>query len=63
MGWGWCTSQRILRLKRKVALKILSARFADEGSFRERFLNESELAAWMDHPNIVPIYEAGEADG
>jgi len=52
-----------LRLKRKVALKILSAPFDAAGSFRERFLTESELAASIDHPNIVPIYEAGEADG
>ena len=48
-----------LRLKRKVALKLLAARLAEDESFRERFLRESELAASIDHPNIVPIYEAG----
>ena len=48
-----------LRLKRKVALKLLAARLAEDESFRDRFLRESELAASIDHPNIVPIYEAG----
>ena len=52
-----------LRLKRKVALKLLAASLAEDETFRERFLEESELAASIDHPNIVPIYEAGEADG
>jgi serine/threonine protein kinase len=51
-----------LRLKRKVALKLLAAGLAENGAFRERFLRESELAASIDHPNIVPIYEAGESD-
>ena len=49
-----------LRLKRKVALKLLAAGLAGDESFRERFLRESELAASIDHPNIVPIYEAGK---
>jgi WD40 repeat protein/tRNA A-37 threonylcarbamoyl transferase component Bud32 len=51
-----------LRLKRKVALKLLAARLAEDASFRERFLQESELAASIDHPNIVPIYEAGATE-
>jgi WD40 repeat protein len=52
-----------LRLKRKVALKLLAAELAEDDSFRDRFLRESELAASIDHPNIVPIYEAGATDG
>ena len=48
-----------LRLKRRVALKLLAAGLAEDDSFRDRFLRESELAASIDHPNIVPIYEAG----
>jgi WD40 repeat protein len=48
-----------LRLKRKVALKLLAASLAEDESFRDRFLEESKLAASIDHPNIVPIYEAG----
>jgi serine/threonine protein kinase len=49
-----------LRLKRKVALKLLALALAEDEAFRERFLVESELAASLDHPNIVPIYAAGE---
>jgi YVTN family beta-propeller protein len=52
-----------LRLKRRVALKLLAPALAADQGFRERFLAESELAASIDHPNIVPVYEAGEADG
>jgi serine/threonine protein kinase len=51
-----------LRLKRTVALKLLAARLAEDESFRDRFLRESELAASIDHPNIVPIYEAGTTE-
>jgi WD40 repeat protein/tRNA A-37 threonylcarbamoyl transferase component Bud32 len=50
-----------LRLKRRVALKVLSSELAEDEAFRERFLHESELAASIDHPSIVPIYEAGTA--
>jgi len=52
-----------LRLKRKVALKLLAPELAADERFRERFLRESELAASLDHPNVIPIYEAGEAEG
>src|SRR5919202_1940719 len=52
-----------LRLKRRVALKLLDPRLAEDAAFRDRFVEESELAASLDHPHIVPIYEAGEADG
>jgi len=52
-----------LRLKRRVALKLLAPELAGDADFRERFLRESELAASIDHPAIVPIYDAGEVDG
>jgi Protein kinase domain len=52
-----------LRLKRNVALKLLASELAEDAGFRERFLRESELAASLDHPNVVPIYDAGEVEG
>ena len=51
------------RLERNVALKILIPRLADDDAFRERLLRESRLAASLDHPNVVPVYDAGEAVG
>jgi YVTN family beta-propeller protein len=52
-----------LRLKRRVALKLISSDLAQNPSFRDRFIRESQLAASLEHPNIVPIHDAGEADG
>jgi serine/threonine-protein kinase len=52
-----------VRLGRMVALKLLSAALSEDESFRERFERESRRAAEIDHPNIVPIYDAGDADG
>ena len=51
------------RLGRSVALKILAADLAQGADFRKRFLREARFAAAIDHPNIVPIYDAGEVDG
>jgi serine/threonine-protein kinase len=51
-----------LRLKRNVALKLLAPALAEDKRFRERFLTESELAASLDHANVIPIYQAGEVD-
>src|ERR671936_1051409 len=51
------------RLKRNVALKLLAPELAEDDRFRVRFLRESQLAASLDHPNVVPVYEAGEVDG
>jgi WD40 repeat protein/class 3 adenylate cyclase len=51
------------RLGRNVALKLLATDLGADERFRERFLQESRLAASLDHPNVIPIYEAGEADG
>jgi DNA-binding beta-propeller fold protein YncE len=51
------------RLKRDVALKVLAPGLAEDDAFRERFLSESELAAGLEHPNVVPIHDVGEIDG
>ena len=48
---------------RPVALKLLPAALAGDPDFRARFLREMRVAAAIDHPNIVPIYRAGEDRG
>ena len=50
-------------LGRRVAIKILSERYANDESFNERFRREAKSAASLSHPNIVSIYDRGEADG
>ena len=51
------------RLGRKVALKVISPELAHDEDFRARFLRESQLAASLDHPNVIPIYDADEFEG
>jgi serine/threonine protein kinase len=51
------------RLGRPVALKILEPGLAADSEFRQRFIAEAQAAAAVDDPHIIPIYEAGEADG
>ena len=62
-GMGVVYRAHDLRLRRDVALKLLSAQLAADDRFRERFLRESRLAAATEHVRIVPVYEAGEVDG
>ena len=50
-------------LDRAVAVKVLPPELSGDERFRARFLRESRVAAGLEHPNIVPIYAAGEADG
>ena len=52
-----------LSLDRTVALKVLAEDVASDPDFRRRFVAESKLAASLDHPNVIPIYAAGDADG
>ena len=51
------------RLDRRVALKILAPALAEDEAFRQRFIRESRAAAAVDHPHIIPVFEAGEAAG
>jgi predicted Ser/Thr protein kinase len=62
-GMGVVYLAEDVRLHRKVALKVISPELADHPRFRDRFLRESQQAASIDHPNIIPVYDAGEADG
>jgi Protein kinase domain len=52
-----------LSLERPVALKLIAPEQAGDERFRARFLREPRLAASLDHPGVVPIYEAGEWEG
>ena len=62
-GMGVVYRATDLRLDRPVALKLVAPELADDERFRSRFLKEPRLAAALDHPNVVPIYEAGEHEG
>jgi DNA-binding beta-propeller fold protein YncE len=50
-------------LDRPVALKLITPALAADPRFRERFERESRLAASLDHPNVVPVYAAGDHEG
>jgi serine/threonine protein kinase/sugar lactone lactonase YvrE len=62
-GMGAVYRAEDLALGRNVALKLLAPELASHERFRARFQRESRLAASIDHPSIVPIYEAGEVQG
>jgi tRNA A-37 threonylcarbamoyl transferase component Bud32 len=50
------------QLRRRVAMKVITPDIAAEPSFRERFLTEARIAASVEHPNVVPVYDVGEHD-
>lgn len=59
---AWARSRATqLSLERIVALKLLSGHLSDDPAFRKRFRREAVLQATLEHPNIVPVYEAGES--
>ena len=51
------------RLQRTVAIKVIAPELAAQSSFRARFERESLLAAQIEHPNVIPVYEVGESQG
>ena len=51
------------RLDRRVALKVLAPELASDKEFQARFIRESQIAASLEHPNVIPIYDANEVDG
>jgi serine/threonine protein kinase len=62
-GMGIVFRARQLALDRPVAVKVIATEFAREPAFRARFAREARSAASVDHPNAVPIYDAGEDEG
>jgi YVTN family beta-propeller protein len=62
-GMGVVYRATHLGLDRPVALKVIARELADREGFRERFLRESRLAASLDHPAVVPIFDSREVDG
>jgi streptogramin lyase/predicted Ser/Thr protein kinase len=62
-GMGVVYRATHLGLERPVALKVIARELADRDGFRERFLRESRLAARLDHPAVVPVFDSREVDG
>ena len=62
-GMGIVYLAEHVRLKKRMALKVLPPELCGDGEFRRRFERESQMAAALDHPNIVPVHDAGEVDG
>jgi DNA-binding beta-propeller fold protein YncE/predicted Ser/Thr protein kinase len=62
-GMGVVYRATQLALERPVALKVIARELAGDEAFRQRFLRESRLAARLDHPNVVPVYDAREEEG
>jgi YVTN family beta-propeller protein len=52
-----------ISLGRPVALKVIAGSLSDNVAFRDRFVRESRLTASLDHPNVIPVFAAGETEG
>ena len=62
-GMGIVYRATQLSLGRPVAVKLIAPGRAGDPGFRERFERESRVAAAIDHPNVIPVYAAGEEGG
>lgn len=62
-GMGVVYRATQLALDRTVALKVIAPGLLEDGATRHRFVRESKVAASLDHPNVIPIYYAGEERG
>ncbi len=62
-GMGVVYRATDLELDRTVALKVITPALAEEADFRKRFVAESKAAASIEHPNVIPVYYAGEREG
>ena len=62
-GLGILYRARQLRLDRPVAIKLVEADVARDPLIRERLRREARIVAALEHPNVVPLYAAGDADG
>jgi serine/threonine-protein kinase len=62
-GMGVVYSAEHVHLGRTVALKLLAPELSTNEDFRARFLRESRLAATLDHPSVVTVYDAGDVNG
>ncbi|MCO1659328.1 serine/threonine-protein kinase [Pseudonocardia humida] len=62
-GMGVVYRATHLQLRRTVALKVLPPSLAADHEYRRRFEREAAIAASLEHPNVVPIYDAGHANG
>ena len=61
-GMGVVYRARQLALERVVALKVIAPELLDDKEVRRRFLAEARAAASVEHPNVIPVHEAGEED-
>src|SRR4029079_6136973 len=61
-GMGVVYRARQLARERSVALKVIARELLDDKEVRRRFLAEARAAASVDHPNVIPVHEAGEED-
>ena len=62
-GMGVVYRARHCRLDRLAALKVIAPDLLEDAAARRRFAEEAAVAASLEHPNVVPVHDAGEADG